>query len=311
MRQGARPARARFAARPLAKAMARVQSAERTRPPHAPRAGCRAGWRSRLAFCAACQRLRAPPSPRPSATPPTWRRLRPRPDSRARRSTPPRCSRGGRRSSARRSERACQAGPLPPRRAGRLSYVVRQGLFACAPEPSHGGRAMAALLGARARPSAAARASPPRLALRCSPPPRPALPRPRRRCAPPRAKGPASAEPSGGANAGADATERPSLSPAAADATAAALAAIASADAQAEAPTNLVLIGGRGCGKSSLCRRISALDSRWQLFPLDTLVSYEADGLSIAEIVAQHGARCRDGQRRSAWHILFCVPDCS
>ena len=151
---------------------------------------------------------------------------------------------------------------------------------------SCGGMAVAARLrpcGAHA--SAAA-------AVRCSPPPRCAASTPRqpRRSAPLRAKGGSG----GGGSSTASETASsaaPPLAPAAAAVCAEALASIAAANAAAEAPTNLVLIGGRGSGKSSLCRRIAALDSRWQLFPLDTLISYEADGLSIAELVAKHGAR--------------------
>ena len=108
-----------------------------------------------------------------------------------------------------------------------------------------------------------------------------------------RAKGGAGGDKSSSIPGGDDAAVAPPLSPAAAAATEQALAAISAADAIAEAPTHLVLIGGRGCGKSSMCRRIAALDSRWQLFPLDTLIQYEAEGLSIAEIVAAHGTRRR------------------
>jgi hypothetical protein len=158
-------------------------------------------------------------------------------------------------------------------------------LLRCCMAAACGGMAVAARLrpcGAHASATAA---------VRCSPPPRVAASTPRlpRRSAPLRAKGGSG---SGGSSTASDsATAVPPLEPAAAAACAEALASIAAANAAAEAPTNLVLIGGRGCGKSSLCRRIAALDSRWQLFPLDTLITYEADGLSIAEIVAKHGAR--------------------
>lgn len=52
---------------------------------------------------------------------------------------------------------------------------------------------------------------------------------------------------------------------------------------------NLVLIGGRGSGKSALCRRILRLNKNFTLFPLDELIRYEAGGVSIPEIVAQRG----------------------
>jgi len=52
---------------------------------------------------------------------------------------------------------------------------------------------------------------------------------------------------------------------------------------------NLVLIGGRGCGKSSICRRIQASDKRFKLFSLDELIPYEAEGASIPEIVEAQG----------------------
>ena len=50
---------------------------------------------------------------------------------------------------------------------------------------------------------------------------------------------------------------------------------------------NLVLIGGRGCGKSALCRRILRLNKNFTLFPLDELIRCEAGGVSIPEIVEQ------------------------
>ncbi|HSH68436.1 MAG TPA: shikimate kinase [Deferrisomatales bacterium] len=52
---------------------------------------------------------------------------------------------------------------------------------------------------------------------------------------------------------------------------------------------NLVLIGGRGSGKSALCRRILRLNKNFTLFPLDELIRYEAGGSSIPEIVEQRG----------------------
>jgi shikimate kinase len=52
---------------------------------------------------------------------------------------------------------------------------------------------------------------------------------------------------------------------------------------------NLVLIGGRGSGKSALCRRIQRMNKHFTLFALDELIRYEAGGVGIPEIVAQRG----------------------
>ncbi len=52
---------------------------------------------------------------------------------------------------------------------------------------------------------------------------------------------------------------------------------------------NLVLVGGRGCGKSSLAKRIARSNRHFMLFSLDALVRYETDGASIPEIVAREG----------------------
>jgi shikimate kinase len=52
---------------------------------------------------------------------------------------------------------------------------------------------------------------------------------------------------------------------------------------------NLVLIGGRGCGKSSLARRLARANRHFMLLSLDALVQYEADGAKIPEIVAREG----------------------
>jgi len=54
---------------------------------------------------------------------------------------------------------------------------------------------------------------------------------------------------------------------------------------------NLVLIGGRGCGKSSIGRRLLATDKRFKLMSLDELIVYEANGQSIPEIVEERGWR--------------------
>lgn len=52
---------------------------------------------------------------------------------------------------------------------------------------------------------------------------------------------------------------------------------------------NLVLIGGRGCGKSSVAKRIRRLNREFTLFSSDALVRYEAGGLTIPAIVERDG----------------------
>ena len=64
----------------------------------------------------------------------------------------------------------------------------------------------------------------------------------------------------------------------------------ASAESTTRRPKNLVVIGGRGSGKSSVCRRIAASDKRFKLLALDDLISYEASA-SIPDIVAERGWR--------------------
>eukprot|EP00242_Pyramimonas_sp_CCMP2087_P006517 CAMPEP_0198209992 /NCGR_PEP_ID=MMETSP1445-20131203/18139_1 /TAXON_ID=36898 /ORGANISM="Pyramimonas sp., Strain CCMP2087" /LENGTH=260 /DNA_ID=CAMNT_0043883921 /DNA_START=128 /DNA_END=907 /DNA_ORIENTATION=- len=54
---------------------------------------------------------------------------------------------------------------------------------------------------------------------------------------------------------------------------------------------NLVLIGGRGCGKSSIGRRLLATDKRFKLMSLDDLIVYEANGQSIPQIVEERDWR--------------------
>merc|ERR1712224_755577 len=43
----------------------------------------------------------------------------------------------------------------------------------------------------------------------------------------------------------------------------------------------------RGCGKSSICRRLLAHDKRFKLMSLDDLIVYE-ESMSIPEIVSKH-----------------------
>jgi len=52
---------------------------------------------------------------------------------------------------------------------------------------------------------------------------------------------------------------------------------------------NLVLIGGRGCGKSSIAKRLARTNRHFMLFSLDALVRYEAGGRSIERIVRSEG----------------------
>ena len=52
---------------------------------------------------------------------------------------------------------------------------------------------------------------------------------------------------------------------------------------------NLVLIGARGCGKSSLAKRLARVNRHFMLFSLDALIRYEANGAKIPEIVASEG----------------------
>ena len=66
----------------------------------------------------------------------------------------------------------------------------------------------------------------------------------------------------------------------------------ASVDAgSAGAGLNLIVIGGRGCGKSSVCRRLAAADKRFKHMSLDDLIVYEAGGASIPAIVDERGWR--------------------
>lgn len=66
-----------------------------------------------------------------------------------------------------------------------------------------------------------------------------------------------------------------------------------------ELPRNLVLIGGRGCGKSSIARRVLRREKRFLLLSTDDLIRYECDARSIPEIVEDRGWRgFREVERR-------------
>lgn len=54
---------------------------------------------------------------------------------------------------------------------------------------------------------------------------------------------------------------------------------------------NLALIGGRGCGKSSVATRIAQTNRNFMLLSLDVLIRYESGAVTIREIVEQHGWR--------------------
>ena len=56
-----------------------------------------------------------------------------------------------------------------------------------------------------------------------------------------------------------------------------------------ELKKNLVLVGGRGSGKSSLAKRLARTNRHFMLFSLDALIRYEANGENIPEIVAREG----------------------
>ena len=48
---------------------------------------------------------------------------------------------------------------------------------------------------------------------------------------------------------------------------------------------NLALIGGRGCGKSSVAKRLARTNRNFMLFSLDALIRYESGAAHIPEIV--------------------------
>jgi shikimate kinase len=64
---------------------------------------------------------------------------------------------------------------------------------------------------------------------------------------------------------------------------------------------NLVLIGGRGSGKSALARRIFRAERRFEHFSLDALIRYECGAKAVPEIVEERGWR---GFREVEWQVV-------
>jgi len=54
-------------------------------------------------------------------------------------------------------------------------------------------------------------------------------------------------------------------------------------------PVNLVLIGGRGCGKSSIARRVALAERRFVPLAMDDLICYEGGGRTIPAMVEADG----------------------
>lgn len=52
---------------------------------------------------------------------------------------------------------------------------------------------------------------------------------------------------------------------------------------------NLALIGGRGCGKSSVSKRLARRNKHFMLFSLDALIRYERGGITIPELIEREG----------------------
>lgn len=52
---------------------------------------------------------------------------------------------------------------------------------------------------------------------------------------------------------------------------------------------NLALIGGRGCGKSFIAKRLARTNRNFMLFSLDALIRYENQAATIPEIVEKQG----------------------
>jgi len=69
-----------------------------------------------------------------------------------------------------------------------------------------------------------------------------------------------------------------------------------------ELAKNLALIGGRGCGKSSIAKRLARTNRNFMLFSLDSLIRYECDSKSIPQIVAEQGWR---GFREREYDVLL------
>ena len=59
------------------------------------------------------------------------------------------------------------------------------------------------------------------------------------------------------------------------------------ADEQGGIAMNIIVIGLRGCGKSSVSRRLSVL-TKCPVLSTDLLISYENGGRSVAQIVSSH-----------------------
>lgn len=74
-----------------------------------------------------------------------------------------------------------------------------------------------------------------------------------------------------------------------------------SAEEERPLPKNLVLVGGRGSGKSALSRRIFRAEKRFEHFSLDALIRYECGARPIPEIVAERGWR---GFREVEWQVV-------
>ncbi len=62
-------------------------------------------------------------------------------------------------------------------------------------------------------------------------------------------------------------------------------------EAHPEILENLVLIGGRGCGKSSVAKRLARRNRNFILFSMDAMIQYESEGQPIPDIVASRGWR--------------------
>jgi shikimate kinase len=52
---------------------------------------------------------------------------------------------------------------------------------------------------------------------------------------------------------------------------------------------SLALIGGRGCGKSSVSKRLARRNKNFMLFSVDALIRYERGGITIPQIVEHDG----------------------